>query len=433
MLSTRTIAIGVATILAGSGLACGQVDPAAKDLLDKMAETAKQAKSISYKVECRGEGGFMSMLPAVQLSVVLEHDPEKPSVWKSSMIGRRAEVSGPSGIPALKLHVVSDGIKTMWVDDAAKLVHEKFSASATSDHIMSATMGALRELTEAQPYSKELTAETMKLESDVQADGATCRVVLVDLGQGQHQSRWTVGPDNLPRKLERIMAGVGTQVWTLSEVKLNPEVPEGTFAISTPEGYKFQSAIYRPPPPPTTTEPIARDRAIGANVGDLAPDFELTGVDGKKVTLSSLKGSVVLLAFGGTWHPQAKKSDPELQKIAEQYKDEPVKVLGLSIREPSDEKPTAYMKDNGYTFGLLLKADDVAKDLFKVKVHPTYFVLAKDGEIKLVETGYKDDTAAKLRQAIHAALNPAPATRTVAPGQGDGAAGSPQAPSDGGE
>jgi peroxiredoxin len=440
MFSTRTIAIGLASILAAAGLAHGQVDPAAKEKLDKMVEAVKQAKSISYKVTCRGEGGFMSMLPAVELAVVLQHDPETPTQWKSSMIGRRAEVAGAGGAPALKIHVVSDGTKTTWVDDAAKTVTERYAASATSDHTMSATMGALRELTETQPYSKELTAAEMKLEKDVQADGAQCTVLFVDLGMGQHQSRWTVGPDNLPRKLERIMAGVGTQVWTLSDVKLNPEVPEGTFSISTPEGYTFASAVPKPVPQPanntTTSVPVSRERAIGANLGDLAPDFELAGVDGKKVALSSLKGNVVLLSFGGTWHPQAKKSDPELQKLAEAYKDKPVKIIGLSIREASDEKPTAYMKDNNYTFGLLLKADDVAKDLFKVKVHPSYFVLAKDGEIRLVETGFKQDTPAKLAAAIDQALSGEPITKTVpsAPtAPNDGASDKPPAPTDGGE
>jgi len=438
---SRTVAIGFASMLALTGLAHGQIDAAAKEKLEKMAETVKQAKAISYHVDCRGQGGFMSMLPAVELSVLLAHDPEKPSVWQTRMTGRRAEVAGAGGMPAMDIKIVNDGSKTTWVDDASKSVFERYSASATSDQIMSAAMGALRELTEAQPYSKELTAAEMKFENDVQADGVLCTVLFLDLGMGQHQSRWTVGPDNLPRKLERIMAGVGTQVWTLKDVKLNPEVPEGAFSISTPEGYTFHSAAPAPRPAPpvgatptTTTKPMARDRAIGTNTGDLAPDFELVGVDGKKLALSSLKDNVVVLSFGGTWQPQAKKSDPELQKLAETYKDKPVKILGLSVREGSDERPIEYMKANGYTFGLLLKADEVAKQ-FKVKVYPSYFVLAKDGEITLIETGFKDDTVGKITTAIDQALIGAHTTTLTVPPGKDGAdapASKPLAPTDGG-
>jgi len=40
---------------------------------------------------------------------------------------------------------------------------------------------------------------------------------------------------------------------------------------------------------------------IGANVGDIAPDFTLNDVDGNSYTLSQFKGKPVLLAYFATW------------------------------------------------------------------------------------------------------------------------------------
>lgn len=415
MLTTRTVALGIAAVTGLCGLAFGQVEPEAKQKLEDMAKAIKDAKAISYKVESRCTGGMMaSFIPAAKLEMTLQHDPASPSVWKTRATGRRDEVSGQGGVPAIDIRIVSDGTKVTWVDDASKTVIERFTgAAANNEQVMSVSLYGLRELTEAQPFNKDLAAPTIKNSGTATADGVECTVIFADQGSGQYQSRWTIGPDNLPRKLERVMAGVGTQVWTLTDVKLNPDIPEGTFAISTPQGYTFSPAAPPPAPKPaadptgaagttttpgagTTTTP-AHERAIGNNVGDLAPEFELTSTTGEKVSLSSLKGNVVVLDFWGTWCAPCKKISPEIQKLADTYKDKPVRILGLSVRETSDDAVANYTKEHGYTYTQLLKADDVAKKLYKVKIYPTFFVIGKDGEILQMSPGVADESTPDVK------------------------------------
>jgi peroxiredoxin len=418
MLSTRNVALGLVSVLLMAGLAHGQPEPEAKAKLDKMAEAVRAAKSISFKVEFHGQGGFMAMLPSTELTVLLAHELDEPAKWSTRYMGRRAEVAGAGGVPAVNIRMVSDGTKTTWVDDGDKKVFERFSGSATGDTVTTVALAGLREITDADPFGKDRSAPIIKAEGTATADGVACEVVFADQGAGQAQSRWTIGPDNLPRKLERILAGVGTQIWTVTEMKVNPVVPEGSFAISTPDGYSLSPAVaYQSPPiatptttigsDGTTTTPAApaapRQRAIGSNTGDLAPDFELSTPAGEKVRLSALKGTVVVLDFWGTWCLPCKKASPELQKLTDAYKEKGVKVFGLAVRETNNEKPIAYMKDNSYTYGLLLKADEVAK-LFRVKVYPSYFVIAKDGEIALMTGGYDDQTFTKITQAVDLAL-----------------------------
>jgi thiol-disulfide isomerase/thioredoxin len=82
--------------------------------------------------------------------------------------------------------------------------------------------------------------------------------------------------------------------------------------------------------------------------GTKAPDFRTTTVDGKTVTLSSLKGKVVILDFWATWCGPCLVSMPSLQKIYKDVKKQGVVVLSVNTW---DEKPefVKWVKENAGT------------------------------------------------------------------------------------
>lgn len=417
MPSNRTF-LAAAVLAAAASFAQAQQDAEAKAKLQRVAAAIKDAKSFSYTANLHGEGAmFANFVPKTKTTVIGQRNPDNPGQLMYRVTGR-AELMAMEPVEYL---VVCDGPRTSWVDHSQKTVYERLSSAATNQ-IDSALLGAIRDILDPSPLAKELEAPAIKLEAPTEVDGVKCDVIYVDMGEtSTNKSRWTVGADDhFPRKIERMIQGGGmndSQVWVVSNIKLNGPVPEGTFALSPPDGYTVNSI---------GTGNTPRPRAIGTNIDDLAPDFELTDADGKKVKLSSLKGSVVVLDFWGTWCIPCKKASPELQKIVEDYKDKPVKVYGLAIREASDEKPIAYMKDNHYTYGLLLKGDDVAKT-YKVKVFPSYFVIGKNGEIIVTLNGFDEKTFTTVRAAIEAALigktlmlptKPPPLTTTPADGAG---------------
>ena len=76
-----------------------------------------------------------------------------------------------------------------------------------------------------------------------------------------------------------------------------PEPPPPT---PTPQPTATPVPTETPVPPPPATEPPSLK--VGYNVGEMAPDFELTTIDGETLSLSDFRGSSpVLLYFYATW------------------------------------------------------------------------------------------------------------------------------------
>lgn len=75
------------------------------------------------------------------------------------------------------------------------------------------------------------------------------------------------------------------------------------------------------------------------NVGGTAPDFTLSTPDGKKLSLSSLRGKVVLLDFWASWCGPCLAEMPNVKKIYETYHSKGLEILGVSL----DEKQAAWV------------------------------------------------------------------------------------------
>lgn len=119
-------------------------------------------------------------------------------------------------------------------------------------------------------------------------------------------------------------------------------------------------------------------------VGDPAPDFELTSLNGETVRLSQFKGSPVLLSIGATWCPDCRLEAPLLQEVHEIYPG--LVVLLVDIKE--DPKVVQRFADEfGLTHPILLDRDGAVMELYQVFAIPTELFIDADGVIqaKLIE------------------------------------------------
>jgi thiol-disulfide isomerase/thioredoxin len=166
---------------------------------------------------------------------------------------------------------------------------------------------------------------------------------------------------------------------------------------------------------PLTTPISAFGRPDSLKVGDLAPMFVLRDLSsgdavylrdytGKNLRDKSLmkERQVVILSFWATWCQPCKHEIPLLTKLAEKYKDKPVKVFLVNTLETTNEPThtedsikTAY-KDRGYSLQCLIDATGRTGDQYKVRSLPVIVVIDKYGVIRKVSKALQADYELEL-------------------------------------
>ena len=79
-----------------------------------------------------------------------------------------------------------------------------------------------------------------------------------------------------------------------------------------------------------------RARQIGSADRALAPDFTLTDLRGKPLTLSSYRGKVVLLDFWATWCDPCRDEIPRFIALQDKYRDRGLEIIGVSMDDTPD-------------------------------------------------------------------------------------------------
>lgn len=93
-------------------------------------------------------------------------------------------------------------------------------------------------------------------------------------------------------------------------------------------------------------------------VGQTAPDFSLTKLNGGKMNLADYKGNLVILNFWASWCPPCRAEIPAFVKVQQKYKDNGVAFLGVAIEDKEDVEnyvkevtlnyPTSYGVEEAY-------------------------------------------------------------------------------------
>lgn len=121
---------------------------------------------------------------------------------------------------------------------------------------------------------------------------------------------------------------------------------------------------------------------------ELAPEWTLTDLNGESVSLSDLKGQVVVMDFWATWCGPCKSSFPGMQQAVDAYADDPkVTFVFVSVGEEK-EKVQHYIEESGYRFLVLLdKEKKVMKD-YGVRGIPAKIVIGPEGRLRFNSVGY---------------------------------------------
>lgn len=147
-------------------------------------------------------------------------------------------------------------------------------------------------------------------------------------------------------------------------------------------------------------------------LGSPAPDFALETLDGKKIALRELRGSVVLLDFWSTWCVPCWKALKETQSIADWAATEnlPVKVLAVNTLEQGSDaseklkRVQAFWRSQGFAMPTLF---DSNSEMFKAYASPglpSMVLISQTGTILRYHEGLFPEMGEALKRELRDSL-----------------------------
>jgi cytochrome c biogenesis protein CcmG/thiol:disulfide interchange protein DsbE len=129
---------------------------------------------------------------------------------------------------------------------------------------------------------------------------------------------------------------------------------------------------------------------VRANSGPVesgpAPDFTLTSFDERTLTLSQLRGQVVIINFWASWCPPCREEAAYLEQTWRKYEDKGVIFIGVDWVDTQKEA-LAYMKEFDLTYFNGPDLGTRIAEAYRIKGVPETFFVAKNGELRGVHIG----------------------------------------------
>ena len=166
---------------------------------------------------------------------------------------------------------------------------------------------------------------------------------------------------------QRKEAIMGTEIY--SDIQSGAPIPSSDFSTKVPKGMQtldLSSLSQQGDKPPVP-------------IGQSAPDFTVSGLDGKSVSLSSLKGHVVLVDFWATWCGPCRLGLPDTARFAKEGASKGLVTLAISSESPATIR--SFLAKQAYRLPAYVDEGNKADGLYKVNAIPTVMVIGKNGTL----------------------------------------------------
>jgi peroxiredoxin len=112
-----------------------------------------------------------------------------------------------------------------------------------------------------------------------------------------------------------------------------------------------------------------------------APDFTLSSLEDKVVSLSDFKGSIVVLLYWRADQERSLQAVQDLQGLYGKYKDKGLRVIGIIADAAQKKSVIQILRDNAVDFPVLLDSEREVYGAYGVRVYPSTIIIDREGKV----------------------------------------------------
>lgn len=121
-----------------------------------------------------------------------------------------------------------------------------------------------------------------------------------------------------------------------------------------------------------------------------APDFTITDLSGKDLSLSDFEGKVIFINIWATWCSPCRAEIPGFVDVYEDYKDKGMQVIGISVDDFGTDKVRDFVKKYEVTYPVAMYTRDFIMAYEPGRAIPETIIIDKNGLIRHRHIGYMD-------------------------------------------
>ncbi len=116
------------------------------------------------------------------------------------------------------------------------------------------------------------------------------------------------------------------------------------------------------------------------NAGDTAPNFSIVTEQGKTVTRADFGGKLLVLNFWASWCPPCISELPSLNQFAQEFKNQGVVVLGISI-DKNERLYKSFLQERQVAFDTARDPEANISASYGTFQIPETYVIGRDGKV----------------------------------------------------
>jgi peroxiredoxin len=150
----------------------------------------------------------------------------------------------------------------------------------------------------------------------------------------------------------------------------------------------------------STVAPLLAAQRGVVKPGEPAPNFQLRDMNGQAVSLSDLRGKIVLVNFWATWCGPCRIEMPAMERLYRVYDRKDFEILAVSTDAQGVAVTRPFQQENHLTFPILHDADFRVGLSYGARTLPMTFMVDRQGIVRQQIFGARDWEAPEAHQLI---------------------------------